>query len=145
MFFILPNPILELQHAPLPPQSVVNQGACPQFLVLSLFSPHTHIWIYQGTRERVKRGPNVFAFGHGKGKVDGLDALLKGKIQKEQIKPQSQRLHNAHDVVMFCREQIGMVIVVIAFYVAMLLFRHYVIDALYFKWFLRTWLILPFF
>ncbi len=73
----------------------------------------------------------MFTFGHGKGKVDGIGALLKGKIQKEQIKPQFQRLHNAHDVFMFCREQIGMVIVVIAFCVAILLFRHYVIDAFY--------------
>jgi hypothetical protein len=36
------------------------------------------------------------------GRVDGIGAFLKCKIWKEQIKPQSQRLHNAHDVVMFC-------------------------------------------
>jgi len=30
---------------------------------------------------------NYFAIGHGKGEVDGVGALLKRKLHKEQIKP----------------------------------------------------------
>ncbi len=41
MLVILPNPISELQHTPLP-QSVANQRTCPQFLILSL-SSNSHL------------------------------------------------------------------------------------------------------
>jgi hypothetical protein len=30
---------------------------------------------------------NYFAIGHGKGEVDGVSALLKRELRKEQIKP----------------------------------------------------------
>jgi hypothetical protein len=33
---------------------------------------------------------NYFAFGHGKGKVDGASALLNCETCKEQIKAQAQ-------------------------------------------------------
>jgi len=42
---------------------------------------------------------NYFAFGHGEGEVDGVGALLKCEIQKEQIKAQTQKLQDIHDVV----------------------------------------------
>jgi hypothetical protein len=50
---------------------------------------------------------NYFASGHGKGKVDGVGALLKHEIRKEQIKPHVCKLQNAKDVVTFCQEIIG--------------------------------------
>jgi hypothetical protein len=45
---------------------------------------------------------NFFAFGHGKGEVDGACALLNREICKEQIKPHAMRLQNALNVVTFC-------------------------------------------
>ncbi len=52
---------------------------------------------------------NFFAYGHGKGEVDSADAFLKQEIHKEKIKAHAMRLQNAHDVVTFCRQQIGVV------------------------------------
>jgi hypothetical protein len=40
-------PIPELQHALLPPKCC-KPGDVPQLLTFSLFSPQTHIWVYQG-------------------------------------------------------------------------------------------------
>jgi hypothetical protein len=40
-------PILELQHAPLPPKCY-ELGSMPQLLTLPMFSLQTHIWIHQG-------------------------------------------------------------------------------------------------
>jgi hypothetical protein len=37
--------------------------------------------------------------GHGKGEVDGVGALLKREVQKEQIKPQCKKLQNAIEIV----------------------------------------------
>jgi hypothetical protein len=37
MFVTLPSSILELQHAPLPPQSAANQGTCPDSLLFRCF------------------------------------------------------------------------------------------------------------
>ncbi len=51
---------------------------------------------------------NYFANGHGKGEVDGVSALLKWEIHKEQMKEQAFKLHNAHDVVGFCQKQANM-------------------------------------
>jgi hypothetical protein len=45
---ILPSPIPELQHAPLPFQSVVSQGTCPDSLFFHYFLFGTHIWVPQG-------------------------------------------------------------------------------------------------
>jgi hypothetical protein len=47
---------------------------------------------------------NYFASGHGKGKVDGADALVKCKIHKEQIKPHACKLKNVKDVT-FCSKK----------------------------------------
>ena len=41
--------------------------------------------------------------GHGKGPHDGAGACLKQTLRKEQIKPNSIRLHNAADVVSFLK------------------------------------------
>jgi hypothetical protein len=38
---------------------------------------------------------NYCATGHGKGEVDGTAALLKTEIQKQQIKPNAQKLQCA--------------------------------------------------
>jgi hypothetical protein len=51
---------------------------------------------------------NFFSFGHGKGEVDGASAFLKREIHKEQTKPQSMKLQDAHDIVTFGRQQAGM-------------------------------------
>ncbi len=45
---ILPSPILELQHAPLPFYSVASQGACPNSLFFHCFQFGAHIWVSQG-------------------------------------------------------------------------------------------------
>jgi hypothetical protein len=45
---IVPSPIPELQHAPLPLQSAANQGACPNSLLFHCFQFGTHIWPPQG-------------------------------------------------------------------------------------------------
>jgi hypothetical protein len=55
VFINLPSPILELQHAPLPPKCYEPRNA-PQLLTLPLFLPQTHIWIYQGAWECIKDG-----------------------------------------------------------------------------------------
>jgi hypothetical protein len=44
-FFLIP--ISGLQHAPLPPKCC-EPGTMPQLFTLPLFSPQTHIWVYQG-------------------------------------------------------------------------------------------------
>jgi hypothetical protein len=49
---------------------------------------------------------NYFANGHGKGKVDGVGALLKHEIRKERIKPHACKLQNAKDV-NFSQERSG--------------------------------------
>jgi hypothetical protein len=46
---------------------------------------------------------NYFATGHGKGEVNGAAALLKREIQKEQIKPNAQKLQCALNVVNFLK------------------------------------------
>jgi hypothetical protein len=48
---------------------------------------------------------NYFASGHGKGKIDGVGALLKCEIHKEQIKPHVCKLQNVKDVVTFCKKK----------------------------------------
>ncbi len=45
---ILPGPIPELQHTPLPFYSVVSQGACLDSLFFCCFQFGTHIWVPQG-------------------------------------------------------------------------------------------------
>ncbi len=45
-------PILELQHALLPPKCC-EPRTVPQLLTLLMFSPQTHIWVYQGAWDRV--------------------------------------------------------------------------------------------
>ncbi len=49
-FFLVPS---HNSNITLYPQSAMSQGACPQLLIFSLFSLHTHIWVYQGTWECV--------------------------------------------------------------------------------------------
>jgi hypothetical protein len=44
---------------------------------------------------------NYFATRHGKGEVDGIDALLKRELHKEQIKPQGLKIQNAREAVNF--------------------------------------------
>jgi hypothetical protein len=51
----LPSPILELQHAPLPPKCCEPRSV-PQLFILLLFSLQTHIWVYQGAWDHV----NIF-------------------------------------------------------------------------------------
>jgi hypothetical protein len=53
LLVIIPSPIPELQHAPLPPKCC-KLGMCPQLFILLLFSLLTHIWAYQGVWECVK-------------------------------------------------------------------------------------------
>jgi hypothetical protein len=50
-FFLVPSWSFNM---PPYPQSAVSQGACPQLLILSLFSLQFHIWVYQEAWERVK-------------------------------------------------------------------------------------------
>jgi hypothetical protein len=38
---------------------------------------------------------NYFTTGRGKGEVDGIGALLKQKLRKEQLKPQGLKIQNA--------------------------------------------------
>jgi len=52
MFVNLLNPILELQHAPLPPKCC-EPGSVPQLPSLMMFSLQIHVWIYQGVWECV--------------------------------------------------------------------------------------------
>jgi hypothetical protein len=52
MLVILPSPSRS-PITPLYPQSVTNQGACPQVLVLSMFSFQILVRIHQGGWERV--------------------------------------------------------------------------------------------
>ncbi len=52
LLVILPNLIPELQHTPLPPKCYEPKSV-PKLLTISLFSLHTHIWIYQGAWECV--------------------------------------------------------------------------------------------
>jgi hypothetical protein len=61
MLVILPSPISELQHAPLPPKCY-EPGNVPQLFILPLFSPHTHIWVYQGAWEHVMRTLTTWLF-----------------------------------------------------------------------------------
>ena len=48
---------------------------------------------------------NFFAFGHGKGKVDSAGELCKHEIRIEQMKPTTQRLQDAKDVVAYLKSQ----------------------------------------
>jgi uncharacterized protein (DUF2236 family) len=48
---------------------------------------------------------NYFATDHGKGKVDGVGAILERKLKKEQIKPNGMKIQNAHEVVTSLREK----------------------------------------
>jgi hypothetical protein len=48
---------------------------------------------------------NYFGFGHGKGKVDGVGALLKREIRNEQLKPDGRKLQNAVEIVQFMKDQ----------------------------------------
>ncbi len=52
LLVILPNSILELQHAPLPPKCCELKNM-PWLLVFSLFSLQIHIWIYPRAWEHV--------------------------------------------------------------------------------------------
>jgi hypothetical protein len=52
LLVILPSPILELQHGPLPPKCCEPRNV-PQLFILPQFSFQIHIWIYQGVWERV--------------------------------------------------------------------------------------------
>jgi hypothetical protein len=44
---------------------------------------------------------NYFVSSHGKGEVDGVGALLKREICKEQIKPHACNLQNVKDVTFY--------------------------------------------
>jgi hypothetical protein len=52
---ILPSPILELQHTPLPLQSAESQGACTELLTFPMFTTLDSSWVYQGAWERVNK------------------------------------------------------------------------------------------
>jgi hypothetical protein len=51
---ILLNPISELQHTPLPPK-YCEPRSVPQLFIFPLFSPHTHIWVYQKAWEHINK------------------------------------------------------------------------------------------
>jgi hypothetical protein len=44
---------------------------------------------------------NYFASGHGKGEVDGANALLKRELHKEQLKPHGVNIQKAHEAIIF--------------------------------------------
>jgi hypothetical protein len=44
---------------------------------------------------------NYFASNHGKGEVDGVGALYKREIWKEQLRPHASKLQNSAEVVAF--------------------------------------------
>jgi hypothetical protein len=46
---------------------------------------------------------NFFVSGHGKGEVDGVGALLKREVKKEQIKHVGKKIHNAIEVVAYLK------------------------------------------
>jgi hypothetical protein len=46
---------------------------------------------------------NFFVTGHGKGEVDGIGALLKHVVKKEQIKPNGRKIQNAVEVLAFLK------------------------------------------
>ncbi len=46
---------------------------------------------------------NYFATGHNKGEVDGIRALLKQDLKKEQLKPNGMKIQNAHDTATFLK------------------------------------------
>jgi hypothetical protein len=46
---------------------------------------------------------NFFAIGHGKGKVDGIGALLKREVQKEQIMPTRLKIQNVVEMVVYLK------------------------------------------
>ncbi len=48
---------------------------------------------------------NYFATGHGKGEVDGVGALFKRELRKEQIKPNGEKLQCAAEVVNYLRNE----------------------------------------
>jgi DNA-binding protein len=48
---------------------------------------------------------NFFATSHGKGEVDGVRALLKCEVRKEQIKPNGRQIQNVVEVVAFLRSK----------------------------------------
>jgi hypothetical protein len=51
--WVIVCPIPKLQHALLPPKCC-ELGSMPQLFTFLLFSPHTHIWVYQGASKCVK-------------------------------------------------------------------------------------------
>jgi hypothetical protein len=44
---------------------------------------------------------NFFGSGHGKGSHDGVDAIIKRLIQKEQLDANGGKLQNVKEVVQF--------------------------------------------
>ncbi len=82
LLVILPNPILEFWHAPLPPKCC-EPGSMPQLLTFLLFSPETHILVYQGTSECVTLGSISCTFPHLWECVSHLNTLswLHGPLQ----------------------------------------------------------------
>jgi hypothetical protein len=48
---------------------------------------------------------NFFVSGHGKGEVDGIGALLKREVKKEQIKPAGKKIQNVIEVVAYLRSE----------------------------------------
>lgn len=55
----------------------------------------------------VLSGLEFFATCHGKGEVDGVGALLKREVWKEQIKPQGKKLQNAAKVVAHLQAEVN--------------------------------------
>ncbi len=48
---------------------------------------------------------SYFGLGHGKGVHDGVGAILKLEIRKEQFRMDGQKLQNVVDVVAFCEHK----------------------------------------
>jgi hypothetical protein len=48
---------------------------------------------------------NYFVIDHGKGKVDGVGALLEQKLKKKKKKPDGMKIQNAHEVVTYLTEK----------------------------------------
>ncbi len=50
---------------------------------------------------------NFFGSGHGKGLHDGVDAVIKRFIRKEQLDANDAKLQNAKEVVQFLHEHLS--------------------------------------
>ncbi|CAM6089455.1 unnamed protein product [Calypogeia fissa] len=97
---------------PLPIEHIVFSDGCSgQFKCARAWY---HVARYQEKTKSIElprgcvMGWHFFGTGHGKGTWDGAGAHLKNFLRSEQLKTNSVKLHNAADVVEFCKRSMSM-------------------------------------